>query len=236
MKSVSINSRIVIIGDSIVMPRLENDVAYELTYAYRLKQLLPDCEVISRARRSNDTQKQTCRQAIYDDIEVFLPNIVILQLGIVDCAPRLFGKLQSLALNVLPNILSSRIIRLCSKYRYILTKRFPKVYVPYPAFKKNLNTLFIQLEKQKCIVVCVSIASTSEENRKKSYNFDENIRKYNRVLKNYCSNYNAHYLDFYSATRTENFLLDDGIHINIKGHEFLSKEISQIIQNESVCE
>lgn len=232
MESVLKTKRILVIGDSLAMPRVEDGVTYESTYTYLLKKMFPMCEIICRAARGNDSKKQSSNQALYDDIEVFSPDVVIMHLGIVDCAPRLFSKKQAFVLKLLPYAITSRIIKFCSKYRYLITKLFPKVYVSKELFDSSLKKIFSAFEKINCSVICISIASTSEKNANKSFGIVENIKTYNEILKLHCLNTNSLYVNFYDETKNNDFLLDDGIHINIKGHEFLSLEISRLLSKD----
>jgi len=84
---------ITILGDSLDMPRLNENILYKDTYAYKLDSLLGnDYLVINRSRRANTILEQANRQNINDDILSSESEYFIIHLGIVDCAPRLFSK------------------------------------------------------------------------------------------------------------------------------------------------
>ena len=75
--------KILCIGDSLTLPR--NGVNYEDTWFYLIKQNFLNFEFISsfkRAITSNILNE-------HDSLELYSPDYAIIQLGIVDCAPRL---------------------------------------------------------------------------------------------------------------------------------------------------
>jgi len=212
------------------MPRDEDGVLYELTYWSRLKNEFPEYDIISCATRANDSTKQASPQKIYDDLTLLRPAIVVMQLGIVDCAPRLFGKKEAFLMRFLPSKLKNLIINFCSARRFWLTKNFPKVYVDIHTFKRNCDKLFESFQNLGSRVICISVAATSNENNTKSFNFDNNIVEYNKVLREQCHKSVAEYVDFYADTKTGQFLLGDGIHINAEGHGFLFDAIKPVIE------
>ncbi len=222
---------VVIIGDSLAMPR--DDVPYASTYGSIISANMPYLEVINRSSRGNDAKKQSSAQAIFDDCEVFQPSVVIMQIGIVDCAPRLFGKKTGYAISFLPNFIRSTLIDFFSKRRFFFTKYFPKTYVSKEAFKQGIERLLETFAQQNTQVICVSIAATTNANNEKSFSFDENINEYNAILKKLCEKYNNQYLDFYSITKSADYLLDDGIHIDIKGHAYLGDRLTCLLTNSS---
>lgn len=225
----SIKSRIIIIGDSLSMPRLEENISYENTYAYKLSQKKDEYDVICRSVRANDTRKQTSRQSIYDDLSVFNPDVVIVHLGIVDCAPRLFGKKEMFLLSLLPKKIQNIIISPLSRKRFLITKQRPKVYVKINEFKHNLSILVGEIKKHTNEIIFISIAATNRSNIERSYGIVKNIGDYNEVIKEECSRSDCIYLDFFDSTLSKKFIIDDGIHINEMGHDYLTERLSEIL-------
>ncbi len=235
MSELRKKQRLVVLGDSLSMPRIECLVSYEDTFAYKISENMTDWEIICRAVRANDTKKQSSKQSIYDDLIVFAPDVVILQLGIVDCAPRLFGKKQAFVLSILPKRVKSALVGFFAKHRLFFTKYLPKVYVNKRDFKQNLNVLFGEISNLNSKVICISIASTSKKNKCRSHGFDENINIYNDALKSKCSEFDYYFFDFYTATSNGDFLLDDGIHIDAAGHAYLAKKILYLLRTQCVA-
>jgi hypothetical protein len=129
--------RIVILGDSLSMPRPNEGIILEYTYSYLLNKSF---EVINKSKRVNDTKLQILEQNILDDIDYLNPDIII-YLGIVDCAPRLLSRNESRLINILPNKLRKIIINFLSKYRLFFTKLRNIQYVNMNSFKKNTELL-----------------------------------------------------------------------------------------------
>ena len=233
MKKLQIinKKRIVILGDSLGMPTGIGELEYENTYPYLLQLILNDYEIISRNRRTNDTKKQLSKQNIFDDIEMLKPEYLVVHLGIVDCAPRVFTRTERAILKILPKILSSLIIKFISKYRYIITKTVQKVYTTKNVFEYNLEK-FVEISKNSRMkLIFISILDTNDENKRKSYNFKKNIIEYNEIMEKVCK---TNKIKLIKYSYPNNFLLNDGIHINKEGSKFIADELKKIISNYSV--
>lgn len=201
------------------MPRVV--LPYEDTYPALLQKLLgSDSIVIPRNVRLNDTNVQ-CRMLV-DDIGFFKPDVVVMQLGIVDCAPRVFGRFENKIAMRINRFFP--IVAITSKYRRTLTKLFPKVYVSKSRFRENLKKIFSFIEKQNIKVIVVGIADTSDVNKQKSYNYEQNIIDYNKILYEAAPDKNL-FIDMYR--HGNGILIDDGIHLNEKGGKLLAEEIHE---------
>ena len=218
------------------MARSEYGVSYKNLYSYRLNKLLGnDYFVINKAKRTNTIEIQTNIQNIYDDVLTTDSNIFVIHLGIVDCAPRIISLMEGKILKYFrPKFLSNFYINVKSKNRRFFTKHFPKVYVKPQEFKKKyeflINTIIQKTNNEK--IILINIADTNEGNKLKSFGFDENIRKYNTVIKNLKNRYNKNIelIDFYTLTKNNpSLLLEDGIHISNEAHNILAEEISKRI-------
>jgi len=223
------NKRILLLGDSLGMPTGKNEITYEDTYPYILSKGMKDFEVVSRHRRTNDTTQQLKYQFIFDDVEMMNPDYMVIHLGIVDCSPRLFSRFQNAAIRKLPNSLSKSIIKVFSKYRYFITKTFPKVYVSKQQYEINLNK-FIQLSVEFNITpIFIEILQTSKDNNKKSFNFQKNINQYNEILKRITQENKINIIK-YKIPNT--YLLDDGIHITKEANLYIAEQIQIMIEND----
>lgn len=216
--------RIVILGDSLGMARSE--IKFEETYPYILQTSLPDCEIYAKHRRANDSDLQSEFLNIQDDIDYMKADILVIHLGIVDCAPRLFSRAEQKRLQYL-KIISKYIIAFMSKRRFFFTKLFPKVYVDRGSYEKNIRTLILSGKKNAKRVIVVNIADTSVENKKKSYGFEENIKQYNEVLSKLVEENEVELLEMFKIT-DESMLLEDGIHLSVKGNHLLAEKIKEL--------
>lgn len=72
--------------------------------------------------------------------------------------------------------LNRYIIRFAS---YMITKLFKKVYVKPNEYQQNLEKLIKTVKEYTNKIYIITIANT---NIKKSYGFEQNINKYNKIL------------------------------------------------------
>jgi lysophospholipase L1-like esterase len=217
--------RIVIIGDSLSMPRPDEGITLEDTYSYLLNKSF---EVINTSKRANDTKLQIHEQNVLDDIYYLNPDIIIIYLGIVDCAPRLFSRNESRLISLLPNKLRKIIINFFSKYRLFFTKLRNIQYVKKDSFKRNIEFLLNLCNQKNIIPILINIGNTNKDNIAKSYNFKKNINAYNNILNNLSKSKNINLIDV-NIIKLQSKLLNDGIHINKDMHEKLYYQIIDTI-------
>ncbi len=217
--------KIVILGDSLGLPREE--LKFEETYPYLLQsKLFNDFQVISKHKRANDSKMQSF--SLYDDVELYKPDIVIVHLGIVDCAPRLFYRKEKILFSYINKIVP--IIKIMSKHRFFLTKYLPKVYVNQSEYEKNILKIIHFLEERDIKIILVGITSTNLKNSEKSFSYDENIKRYNSILEKIVEDKKKiDFIDMYQYG--EDILLEDGHHLNANGSELLATEIAKIIKD-----
>lgn len=228
---------IVFIGDSLIMPRPAENISPEETYGYIASQKLKDHQVITTAQYSNDTSIQSQIKNL-DPLRRVSPDVVFVQLGIVDCAPRLFSRREQTFINMLPPSLRDWLISILSANRRVLTKWFPKVYVNRKDFKKNMEVILDFVEECGAVPVIITIAKTSEKNNARSHNFLQNIRDYNAVLRDLAQEKGCALIDLYQVVDEDPAcLLPDGIHLSQKGSCNLAEEIvsfaSRIMEEQS---
>lgn len=217
--------RIVILGDSLSMPRPNEGIEYEDTYPYLLSKM--GYEVICRSKRANDTKIQTIEQNILDDVVYLKPNILIIHLGIVDCAPRLFSKFERKLLSLLPKIIRIPIINFFSKRRAFFTKIRQISYVNLKSYESNLEKLINRSKKIVEKIIIIKIKNTTNENDSRSFNFNKKIDKYNNVLDKLSKKYDGIFL--IDPNNFEDGLLNDGIHINKNMHKYIASEVQKIL-------
>ena len=223
---------ITIIGDSLSMSRSENGITYKTSYAYLLQELLKtDYHIVNKAKRANTIKSQVKRQYLYDDILTTDGRIFIVQLGIVDCSPRLFSNNQQRFLQFISHLFIIRLlIKFKSKYRFFFTKHFPKVYVSPQDFKMNYNylleTIFCKTNAEKVFII--NIADTNLKNKLRSYGFEKNIESYNKILSELNRKYfdRTQIIDLNKITKNNpDYLLEDGIHITANAHREIADKI-----------
>ncbi|WP_198034389.1 SGNH/GDSL hydrolase family protein [Dyadobacter tibetensis] len=226
-------NRIVILGDSLAMPRIMDGIRFEDTYAYHLaKEFEPDFTLYNRAKRANTFAKQAVEWTLNDDFICYNPKIVIIHLGIVDCAPRLFSELQNKVIEMMPAPIRKPIITFFSKRRLFFTRLFKKVYVDKKCFEAGIRSILTHIDSSKQKTIIVGIAPTNTVNANRSYGFEANIMDYNNILKNVAATKeNTIFLDVRDQINPDIHLLPDGIHLTKEGHLIISKMIINHLNN-----
>lgn len=216
--------RIVALADSLAMPRpAKNDargVAWSETWPkrleYRLRRIAPECEVISAGKRSRTATELEEREYV----SFIEPDIIVLQVGIVDCAPRVFSRLEHRLLRFLPLGVRERLIKYRSRNRALLTARNPlrKVYTRPRVFERAMRNFKSFLENRphapQAIVLPILVHSSLQE---KSKGYFQNAALYNGILKKIWG-------DSYIAPETvghgdKDFFLEDGQHLTPAGND-----------------
>ena len=227
---------ITILGDSLSMARIENGISYKDTYSYLLSEYIKkDYLVLNKSKRGNTITNQISIQNIYDDVISTNSEYFIIQIGIVDCAPRIISMKEKVILRYLfSEKIQNIYIGFKSKYRRFITKYFPKTYVSLDAFKDNYIHLIEAILKQSNVkkIVVINIADTNLKNKNKSFGFENNIINYNKIIKHLSLLYpdKINIIDLYSLSNlNDDILLNDGIHISKYAHVILANEIEKLI-------
>ena len=227
---------ITILGDSLSMARDDYGILYKDTYGYLLGGILGDNYlVLNKAKRTNMIITQTHFQNIYDDVATTNSEYFIIQLGIVDCAPRIISIMEGKVLKYFrPKTLGTLYIKIKSRNRQFFTKHFPKTYVKADVFidRYDYLTRTILEETTAKKIILINIADTNKQNKLRSYGFDENIRKYNGFIQDLKNRYDKHIelIDLYAVTKDNpELVIDDGIHIAQPVHKLLADRIAKII-------
>ena len=214
------------------MVRVEEGISIRDTYPFQLNELLGnDFFVVNRSKRGNTSVVQSSTQNLYDDIETSESKVIIIQIGICDCSPRIISKYERVVLKyVLPKTIAKIYIKVKSKNRYFFTKYLPMTYVSMALFEKCYEKILSSSLKLDGIVkvIVINIADTNLKNKNRSFNFAKNILKYNSIISKLVESKNNICLyDLYTRTKDRpELLLSDGIHIDLKAHEIIANELA----------
>ncbi|HDH07612.1 MAG TPA: SGNH/GDSL hydrolase family protein, partial [Candidatus Moranbacteria bacterium] len=109
--------------------------------------------------------------------------------------------------------------------------------VPIDRFEKNINKLISEARKYTKDIVFVGITPVDKE-RTSPIPWDTNkiynniyIERYNSALKTICQKEKVKFVDLYAKLIKMDYkkLLEDGLHPNSKGHEWMAKKIMDSI-------
>jgi lysophospholipase L1-like esterase len=231
--------KIVLMADSLAMAREgETNVPYDATYPYLLEQSLrrrfqSDAPmVIERGMR-----RRTIEYVLdewYELVDLRKADVVVVHVGIVDCAPRVFLRRErQFVENLRPAFLRESILRNVHQHRRAIVNLRKKVYVPVERFDKLVAQVMERAKQSKLrSLVLVNIITPSVEMDERSPGFIKNVGVYNEVLKSHATRAGAHLIDLDQMIRDAGGveqLTVDGIHINETGHAMLATEIENHI-------
>ena len=227
--------RIVIMADSLAMAREgETNIAYEATYPYLLDQSLrrrfpsESPMVIERAMR-----RRTIEYVLdewYELVDLRKPAVVVVHVGIVDCAPRVFLRRErQFVANLRPAFLRESILHGVHRHRRRIVNMRKKVYVPVERFTALVDQV-IKRAKQSRVrsLVMVNIITPPVEMEERSPGFVANVGVYNKILKSHAEGGRIHLIDLDGMIKEAGGvqqLTVDGIHINETGHAMLAEAI-----------
>lgn len=239
--------RLLFIADSLGLPRPampsydSHAVTYDQTYPHLLYLDLKkveqrgqfQLEMILNAERARTMPKA----ADYwkGEGSLFLPTIVVVHIGIVDCAPRVFTPMEHyLVSKIKPIGLQKKILNFVSKHRRKRILARPKVYTTLNNFETAASRIAQSCAQAGIRLGFVSIAPTNEVLAYRSPGIVENIIKYNQVLQKVAYNWDASYIDLHAALShrsSDEYLLGDGHHLDFQGHVILAELLSDWINS-----
>ena len=229
--------KIVVMADSLAMAREgETNVPYEATYPYLLDQSLRHrfhAEaplVIERGMR-----RRTIEYVLdewYELVDLRRPEVVVVHVGIVDCAPRVFLRRErQFVENLRPAFLREAILDNVHRHRSAIVKMRKKVYVPAERFNTLVGQVMAKAKQSKLrSLVIVNIITPPAEMDERSPGFIRNVEIYNQILKTHAEANGVHLIDIDRMIKEAGGvgqLTVDGIHINEAGHAMLAAEIEK---------
>jgi acyl-CoA thioesterase-1 len=226
--------KLLIAGDSLSMSRHEFGIDYEKMYSSGLAASFPGRLVVNASLRANSTRRIVSDDYLQEYIRPMQPNVIILQIGVVDCLPRLLGDFERKCISLLSRAtitgkLTAYYLRLKTAHRYAITKKHPRTIVPQDEFDRNLKVLR-KNAPSGCRFIIINIPHPGDDLIKKSYGVAENIQRYNASLAIAFNDENSIIVDLYGATiANPNYLLADGYHISSIGHAFLFQKLSKLL-------
>lgn len=201
--------KLLIATDSLGLPRnFSENVPVNSTWPYLLKKYYT----------TFDIEFLKCRgriiQHIYDDAyhyEKFEPDFVIIQSGIVDCAPRAFNRYELEIIKLLPFKIPKPFIKTLRKYRHIVYTN-PTVYQDYV---EKFTSLFINSE-----IYFIETMPALSNYEKIVPGINKSIQRYNSILRE-----NKRVKLIENKDFNDEDMLSDLHHLSIKGNEKLFKKI-----------
>ena len=200
-----------ILTDSIALPRKYDQgiVLWNETYIAKLRTTYLDYEVIN-VSIGGASIKDLRNQLNY--YKIFKPKIVLLQCGIVDAAPRAFGRIEMELIKKL------RLFRLTKPFVEFLRKFRSHHYTSLREFESNLLVLKNTLQANRFLAL--EILPSCESYEKQLPGITQSIEAYNKVLHKHTS-----IIDLKDIPREG--ILTDFHHINAIGHQYIFEQLQK---------
>lgn len=226
---------IIIIGSSMSMPRLE--VSYENTWPYKLQNhFYDDYLFIDKCKRASSTNRLVNEGSGHGDnigssdlLEYYNPKLVITQIGIADCAPRLIKRFSPIVklINVSPNTIKKPFYYILKKIR---TRKVKYADVSIKEFRNNWENYIERAFNLGTEIICVLISEPTSIVKEKSPEIKKAIDIYNKILIELDKKYsNFTTIEAYSQSEIDSISLDE-FHVDEYGHEILFKKLKNLIK------
>ena len=163
--------------------------------------------------------------ALASQLGAYKPDIIVLQLGIVDSSPRTMTLIEKTLVGRLPGFLRNPILGFVRQHYAKIIKFRDISYVSPDRFQSNLVTLRNYFKSAKFVVI--PIAPANSEYKLKNPLIERNIDEYNRRLELV---FNSDYLhSAYDGGNVEELFMKDNHHLNIVGHSVLAGNVLSLL-------
>jgi hypothetical protein len=218
--------RILFLTDSLGGPRdIPDQIRLDDTWAHKVSREIGSLIKVEPIYLfSNGLETRQIRRNIESRYKLYAPDTLILQVGIVDCAPRVLSKTQLAVVTRLGSI--GRIIHKVVSNNYAKLSVLRNIsYVSISEFEENLRYL---KEKFKDIdVISVAIAKPCTEYKNKSPLIEERYKAYNSKLKEiFQENFIDPYCDLNDEVLNDIFMSDNH-HLNSYGHTIVAEAVTK---------
>jgi acyl-CoA thioesterase-1 len=212
--------KILVLTDSLGLPRSKPEVVTdEQCWAYRMTSMSDYSWYLYQrgGYTSDDFIKDSSNY-----LSAFSPDIVIIQMGIVDCAPRALSKKELAFISLVPFI-GKRIKLLIKKNRQKIILYRKLTYVDKEKFKINLQRL--KRIFQNADFIAIPILPANQEYEYSSPGVSDKIWLYNQVLK---AEFDT--IDLFNDINITDLIMSDNHHLNAKGHDHVCTVLKQYLQ------
>jgi hypothetical protein len=169
-------------------------------------------------------------------------SYAVIQLGIVDCAPRLLTDFDRClaaiaARSRLFDLFFKPYVNLKSRHRYWITKNFPKTLVPLHLFEASYQALVDELIKTNAIkkIYLLDIAYPGDYLIQRSFNIIENVKNYNNVIQRIAQERPAlvETISIFEQTKANLswITVEDGHHLMPEAHDWIAQQLHIRIQS-----
>lgn len=206
--------RVLIITDSLGVPR--SNIPVEKTWTYQFMYRYSTQGHVFYTMTKHGLYSS---QLDFEQISDINPDLVICQIGIVDCVRRTMSNFTLKVVSHIP-LVRNVIHKIVKKYHYKITSVIETHRCSPDLFNKNI---------QKLCDICkniyfIRIADAGLALKKQVYNCQSDIDRYNSILKEH-----GKIIDPYNGKNADEYLLeDDGHHLNDLGNSLVYKSVCEV--------
>lgn len=207
---------VLILTDSLAFPRTEPEVVtYEQTWVALLKRRFPDVDFVHCGRGGATIGDLFKHSAYYHG--TIKPALVLMQSGIVDCAPRALSVIEQQVLQRLP-LVGPLILAIVRRNAARLRRWRKMSYTSlsdYEAFVQTFECLFTNVH-------WIGVLPVNTEYESRVQGISAAVDRYNAILRrrNYISTDDFSSLD----------IMSDHHHLNAGGHVRLAAKLAETVQ------
>jgi len=234
-------NKVVIFADSLALAREgEDDISYEATYPFLIEQHLrlqfSDRLPLILERGMRRRTIEYVLDEWFELVELRRPNLVILHVGVVDCAPRIFLRRERHFVETMRwRGLRNFILGFVNRHRARIIRMRPRVYVSLDRFGSLITEVVERAHSLRIPLVFVNIIEPPDELEQRSPGFCRNVKLYNNVLESKVNPPAVRVIDLNGLVAQRGkaeCLTRDGIHLSREGHKVLSQELEDLITKE----
>lgn len=208
--------QVLLLTDSLGFPRAEPEfVAYEQSWVALLREAFPQCDVVHQGRGGATIRDLFNHSAYYHG--TMKPDLVLIQSGIVDCAPRTLTLVEQQVVTRLP-LLSRPLGALVKRYSRQLRRWRGITYTPLAQFEHFVERFEAQFP-QTC---WIGILPASPGYEAQVQGITRNVARYNDVLRR------RRWID--TSAFTPEDIMSDFHHLSARGHRRLADAIAPAIE------
>lgn len=206
--------KVLLITDSLSLPRRHESgtVLWEDIYFNKLRKQFPDIEFILMAMGGATIEQLFLSLNYYKETK---PDVVILQSGIVDCAPRALGQLEQQI------VIKLKMFRLVHPFTKFFRKHRNLTYTSPKNFEATL--LKIKNSFPDKPFICIGILPGCEAYDKKVPGILKKIDLYNSIL-------SKHSIFIDNSDFSRDGIISDFHHMNEKGHQEIFDKLVPLIE------
>lgn len=182
------NELFLIITDSLGAPRwYPEKIKYTESYPFKLKNYLDNNNIPNFIFSDNGLDSIKLTSYTKNKLTLYEPKNVLMQFGIVDCAPRCFSRKEIYIFNKLR--VGKYVKKIASKYHSKLSSYRNITYVSIEDFEKNMKFLYNKFHENGANIISINIFDACDVYIDKSPNIQNKINAYNEIIKRFCDKY-----------------------------------------------